>query len=496
MVRGTGSSYSGGRSASARSHRRRLRAVGVAGLLAAGLLASCSSNHGTSSSSATTAASGATTTTTAGGSGSGTKFGTLPSPCGKGDAKGATATGVTDTSITIGYGDDAGYAASPGLDKEMSDAMKAMIPWCNAQGGINGRKVIGNYYDAKAVAVSQAITSACNDKVFMLVGQGWVLDSGQETERISCKIASIPAYSVSTAFAHGPGVIQPIPSPGDETPASSAYELAKLYPDAVKKAAFVYTTFPATKEPRDRYLAAFPKAGWVFDTKCDQIYNIAGESDWKPLASNLKSCGITAVVWVGAPNPNFENLLSAAKQVGYTPKIWLGDANSYDSSFAKWNSTSGGAGDDVYVRLATVPFEDAATVPAVQQYEDLIDKERGTKALLGVQATSAFLLWATSVKACGSNVTQRCVLAEASKQKAWTAGGLQAPTDPGANKGATCGVLLKFDGDHYQRVVPTAPGTFDCNEKYLVTGLSTAGLTAAKLNSDRVATEFGTYTPQ
>src|SRR6266699_347436 len=75
--------------------------------------------------------------------------GTLVSPCGHGSATGATANGVTNTSITIGYGDDAGYAAAPGLDKEMSDAVKPMIKWCNDQGGINGRKVIGNYYDAK-----------------------------------------------------------------------------------------------------------------------------------------------------------------------------------------------------------------------------------------------------------------------------------------------------------------------------------------------------------
>ena len=108
---------------------------------------------------------------------------TLASPCGHGTATGATANGVTDTSITIGYGDDAGYAAAPGLDKEMSDAMKPMIGWCNAQGGINGRKIVGNYYDAKVLQVTQAMTQACNDKVFMLVGQGFVLDAGQESIR-------------------------------------------------------------------------------------------------------------------------------------------------------------------------------------------------------------------------------------------------------------------------------------------------------------------------
>src|SRR5688572_22782255 len=68
-------------------------------------------------------------------------FGELESPCGEGDAKGATDQGVTDTAITIGYGDDAGFSASPGLNHEMSDAMKALIKWCNEQGGINGRPI-------------------------------------------------------------------------------------------------------------------------------------------------------------------------------------------------------------------------------------------------------------------------------------------------------------------------------------------------------------------
>lgn len=84
----------------------------------------------------------------------------MASPCGKGEAKGATQQGVTDTSITIGFGDDAGYPAAPGLNKEMSDAMKAMIKWCNDQGGINGRQIIGNYRDAAIMNVANVMTEA------------------------------------------------------------------------------------------------------------------------------------------------------------------------------------------------------------------------------------------------------------------------------------------------------------------------------------------------
>ncbi len=43
-----------------------------------------------------------------------TSFGTLASPCGPGNAKGATEQGVTNTSIRIAYGDDRGYSGDPG----------------------------------------------------------------------------------------------------------------------------------------------------------------------------------------------------------------------------------------------------------------------------------------------------------------------------------------------------------------------------------------------
>ncbi len=452
--------------------------------------AACGGSHGSTTSDTTTGGAVTTPTTV---KPAGVKFGTLDSPCGKGTATGATATGITATSITIGYGDDAGYAAASGLDKEMSDAVKPMIDWCNEQGGINGRKVVGKYYDAKVLQVTQAMTQACNDKVFMLVGQGFVLDANQETTRIQCKLSTIPGFAVGTAFASGSGMQQPIPNPGDEEAVSSAYQVAKLFPAAVKKAAFAYADFPATTETRDKAAVGYPKAGWTF-LDCDQHYNIAGESDWKPFASNLKACGVQAVVWVGSPDPNLENFLNASKQVGFTP-IWVTDPNQYTAAFATWNGQNGGAADKVYVRQTNVPFELADQVPAVKQYMDLVQKDHGTIGLLGEQSASAFLLWATAVKSCASNVTAKCVLDAAAAEKDWTGGGLHLPTNPGDNTAPKCGMLMKLNGATWTKVEPTGSEVFDCNDNYVVKGVSTPAVTAAKLNAQRISTEFGTYTP-
>ena len=112
-----------------------------------------------------------------------------------------------------------------------------------------------------------------------------------------------------------------------------------------------------------------------------------------------------------------------------------------------------------------------------------------------MQSASAFLLWATGVKACGSNVTAKCVLDAVSKEKDWTGGGMHVPTDPGPNNAPDCGLLIKLDGANWTKVVPTADTMFDCDPKYLASGLETAALKAAKVNSDRIATKYGTYTP-
>ncbi len=475
------------RKLSTSSRARRASALVVMGLVAA----SCGGNHG--SATPTTTAGGPVTTATV--KPTVVKFGTLDSPCGKGTATGTTAKGVTNTSITIGYGDDAGYASAPGLDKEMSDAVTPLIKWCNDQGGINGRKIIGNYYDAKVLQVTQVMTQACNDNVFMLVGQGFVLDANQEQTRIQCQLSTIPGFAVGTAFASGSGMQQPIPNPGDEEALSSAYQVAKLFPDAVKKAAFAFADFPATQETRDKAAAGYPNAGWKF-LNCDQHYNIAGESDWKPFASNLKACGVEAVVWVGSPDPNLENFLNAAKQVGFQPTAWVTDPNQYTAAFAKWNGQNGGAANNVYVRQTNVPFELADQVPAVKQYVDLVTQNHGTIGLLGEQSASAFLLWATAVKSCGSAVTAKCVLDAAAAQKDWTGGGLHLPTNPGDNTAPTCGMLLKLSGPNWVKVEPVGSELFDCSPKYVAKGITTSAVTAAKINAQRISTEFGTFTPK
>jgi hypothetical protein len=48
-----------------------------------------------------------------------------------------------------------------------------------------------------------------------------------------------------------------------------------------------------------------------------------------------------------------------------------------------------------------------------------------------MNAWSAWLLWAQSAKACGSNLTRQCVMQKAGAVTDWTGGGLHSPDKPG-----------------------------------------------------------------
>jgi ABC-type branched-subunit amino acid transport system substrate-binding protein len=437
------------------------------------------------SAAATTATSGAATTAAATTTTApkGATFGTLASPCGAGTAKTATEQGVTADKITIGFGDDAGFAASPGLNHEMSDAMKAMIKWCNDQGGINGRQIDGTYYDAKITEVNNVWLDACT-KVFMMVGQGFALDGSQEDTRLGCNLATVPTYSVSADFANAPLMAQAVPNPIDYVPGQQEAALAKAFPDKIGKSALMYANFSATIDTKDKAVQAMQKYGYTI-LPCDQQYNINGEPDWKPFVQKLKDCGAEVVYFTGSPFPNFENVLDAAAQLDYKP-IWFVDTNFYVDQFAQWNTN--GNGDNVYIRMAFVPLEQAASNPAVKQYIDLVKANGGDISQLGAQATSSFLLWATAAKACGDTLTRQCVLDQIKALPQWTGGGLHAPTHPADNKPPECGLVLKLTGTAYQQWNPAQAGQFDCNPDYVVP-VTGAVVDQAALGPDRVSTK-------
>ena len=415
-------------------------------------------------------------------------FGTLPSPCGKGHDTGATDKGVTNSTINLAYGDDRGFSGLPGLDQEMGDAVKDMISWCNAQGGIGGRKIVGDYYDAAVTNVGSAITQACA-KDFMLVGEGFALDGTAEQTRLGCNLAAVPGFTVAPVVANAYEMYQASPNPANASPVSSAYEAEKLFGSKTKKVGVYDSTLSTQESSTAKAVQAFTAAGWKFLPNCTASIDYNGEANYTPFMQKLQSCGAQIIFNDATPGPTLYGAFEAENQIGYDP-IWVMDSGAYTAAFAQWNTE--GLANNAYVRLSYEPLEAAKVVPAVSQYLSIVKKYGGLTSQLGEQATSSFLLWATEAKACGSTLTRQCMINHLAKVTSWTGGGLNASGNPAKNIPPNCGLLMKLDGTKWVQAYPKKLGTFDCSSKYVVA--NTGSVIGTPLNAQGYATQYATST--
>ena len=445
----------------------RLAALCCAAVL---LAASCSrsSNSSSSSSNATsTSASSSAAADTALASGG---FGDLTKVCRPGDAKGATAPGVTDTDIKVGTVTDKGFEQVQGLNKEMYDAGVAFAAWCNEHGGILGRKLVIDDLDAKVLQYGDRLKDACNtNKDFALVGGGSALDDDPSTAdnpqgvRIGCGLPNIPAYVVSAGARVAKLQVQPVPNPVYQLGTGAYAAMEKAHPGSLAAYGILYSADLASiKTVHDQDVEGIGLLGGKVIYEGN--YSIIGGNDWTSYVADMKAKGVKMLEYVGQPT-DLEQLQQAMDTAGFYPDVTILTTNFYDS---KYLQEGGAAAKNTWIRGSFTPFELASQNKATQDYLDLMKQYNpsGKVALLGAQATSAFLLFAKAATDCGSNLTQQCLIDKASAVHEWTGGGLHAVDDPGANAPSSCFVLLKVDTDKF--TVDTAAtaankGIFNCS---------------------------------
>ena len=452
------------------SSRSRRHAAGAAAaiLLALALVATACTRGseketGAAATSSSTSGSGnATNDSGSTGATSAGSFGDLKDLCGPGDAKGATAQGVTDSQIEVGTISDVGFSGRQGLNQELFDAAEVFSAWCNDAGGINGRKIKVDELDAKLTEYKQRITEACQ-KDFMLVGGGGVFDETGQQERLSCLLPDIAGYQVSAEARGSDLSVSALPAPLEKLPIGIFQYLGKKFPDSTTKVGFLTGNLPSTVLVDKQAQEGTKSLGWK--TVYQAQYNAAGESSWTPFAEALRSNGVKGLVWTGEPE-NMAKLLQAIDDIGYKLDWTVVGPNHLDQNFIK---VGGSAVHDVYVLSSVVPFFEASKNPATQQYLDLFKKYKPngkSQAVLGYNAFSAWLLFAQSVKACGSDVTRKCVYDKAKSVSSWTGGGLHAVTDPSTDSPTSCYLVIEATPQGFEVPADFKPtdGLFTCSE--------------------------------
>jgi ABC-type branched-subunit amino acid transport system substrate-binding protein len=404
---------------------RAAAAIAVTALLAAGC-----SRAGTPSSPASSSAP-ASSTSASQAAASGPAFGTVTDACHGGNATGATDQGVTSTQILAGVLTDVGFTKDPQLET----TAKVFTDWCNAAGGIDGRKLVADIHDTQMLDVVGAMAGACASD-FVLAGGSAALDGLAVDTRLKCLLPDFDAQVVMLQNDGSSLQIYPIDYGHTYSAFGGYYEwlIDQKYPSS-KDAVGILSGASVITQVDSQILVDTAKGvgGKV-------IYNgtfpISGVTDWTPYAETLKNKGVKGFTFYGEPE-QLAALEQAMDNIGYKPEWIDANTNSYGTNFI---SLLGKAASEQtnYASLPGVyPLEKASANPATEQLVQLFAQYAPGQSvtLQDVQAWSAWLIFATSAESCGSDLTRLCVYDAALKQTAWDGGGLTATvnlsnTDP------------------------------------------------------------------
>lgn len=408
-----------------------------------------------------------TTTTSEGASSDGATelasggFGDLEAVCQDGNASGATATGVTDDTITVGTVTDKGGPVQ-GLDEEMYDTAVAFTEWCNEHGGILGRELVLSDVDAKLFEYEPAVTDACG-RDFALVGGGAVFDEDPNDVRVGCDLPNIAGYVVSARARTADLQVQPVPNSIYDIAMGRYNAAARDFPDGGDKYGIMASAIPSVLLVKQQSIEVAEAKG--FDVAYSYDYQSQGETGWANFVREMKDKDIRILEFIGQPQ-NLIELTDEMAVADWHPEVILLSTNFYDDLYRQGATTD----SNLYIQSAFFPLEMAAENKATQDYLDLMEQYNpdGKVAQLGQQGLSSWLLFARAATACGSELTADCLLDEAAGETDWTGGGLHASQAPGSGKPSPCFLIIGLgeDGFFYNEEA-TAPteGVFNCDEE-------------------------------
>ena len=327
---------------------------------------------------------------------------------------------MSDKAIDIAVFTDAANTVEPGLDEEFVQQANAFADWCNASGGIHGRKIVVDVLDGAIFNAAQVTAQACQSD-FMAVGGGLVLDAAAVPVREKCGLDQITGFTVSDAAVTATDQVNPNNVELNRIPVGQFRVLAKKYPEAVKHAGMGGLNEPSSLEPEHKWADAAQALGWkVVDFQTPPLT----VSDWTPYIQQLQKDGVEAL-WPTAESlaPYFQ----AMNTQGYHPTFIADDAQAYNPDTLK--AMQGLTLPPLYIGTTWWPLELANQNASTEQLVQVMHRYAKGDPIdftdeMGVES---WLLWAKSASACGVDLTSSCVLNGAAAQKNWSAGGIQAP---------------------------------------------------------------------
>jgi Periplasmic binding protein len=428
----------------------------AAALAAVALLAAGCGRGGSSTAQGSSAQSPAQVST------SGGSFGTLRNVCGPGKPASSPAQGVTASQIQVGVFTDQGFSQDPSY----ANAANVFTSWCNAAGGINGRKIVFTMRDAALLNVVPQMISSCRQD-FAIVGGAAALDGLAVKQRLQCLLPAIPAQIVMPQNIGSSLQVYPGPGSSGYYPyAGYSKWLMQTYPGSAAHFGIIVGDSPVTKILRTQYQSAIQSLGGT--VTYSDLYPPIGVSDWTPYAQAIKDKGVKGLIFLGQ-DTQLVKLEAVLTSMNYKLDWIDANSNSYLPGYIQLLGRSASFQNNVADLSGTYPLEKATSNLADRQLLALFARydAQGSVTLPVVRAFSAWLLFAKAASACGDSLTRKCLYDAALAQTAWTAGGLQAPADlSSATAPVKCFNVEQATAQGWQPArgfKPTTDGAYDCS---------------------------------
>jgi hypothetical protein len=342
--------------------------------------------------------------------------------CEPGPGGASSVRGVGDKTINIAVFNDAANTIQPGLEVEFVQQATAFADWCNAAGGINGRKIVIDNRDAALFNAAQEATAACQSD-FMAVGGGMALDESAVPIREKCGLGQITGYVVSNASILASDQVDPGGTNTNSVTAGWFTALARAYPKAVKLAGMGGADTPSVlqEETKDEFGAE--AEGWKV---VDFLEPPVSVENWAPYVEDYQSKGVQAL-WP-ANASNFPPFAQAMTTAGYHPAFVILGPQFADSETQQAVAANPSL-PPVYIYTGFWPLTMASQNPSTEELVTIMHKYAKGDTIDFDDEVGAlgWLLWAKSASACGTSLTVTCVLGHATATKNWDAGGIQAP---------------------------------------------------------------------
>jgi len=375
---------------------------------------------------------------------------------------GATATGITATTITVGnIASISGVA--PGLTQSAQQATEAWAAYVNSTGGICGRQIkVQPFDDGNDSGTNYADAEQACTSDFAMVGNASGFDDGSAQAVASCNIPDMAAEVSTVAAGTTADIFGASPGNAHYWGLGPANYLKAQYPSAVQHAAMIYLNVSATQTQAEYEVNAYKSVGfnYVYDTSTTPT-----NANYAANVQAMQSAGAQYVTEYSDAS-SAERLLQAMQQANYDPQVVDWFSEEYSPQFAQ--QTEPESNGDLVLMSATAAYQEASSNPGMQLLESWMNRVAPGyhQDIFGILAWSAGLAFEQAAKEVGPDLTRAALITKLQGITNWTGGGVTPPVNIGQKIPSKCFFYEKITNGGFQRIYPTAANTYDCNSGY------------------------------